>query len=323
MHSSLLKFLVCPHCGKSLGLKVSSRTKGEILEGELRCSCGKRYPIVCGIPRFILSEDNAAEQKSFGLQWTRYKEVQDNTFLNFYSSKTIQDVFLKKTGFKPNELKRKLVLDAGCGFGRYSIAARRLGAEIIAVDVSNAVESCYENSKDVGGIHVVQADIFNLPFKMGLFDIIYSIGVIHHTQEAHAAFIRLSRHLKKKGQMYVEVYQKGPFIREIINSLLRSITTQLPHNLLFNLCYIPWLIANIPILGKIFGLFLPMSKIFIDNFDWYSPKYQSHHTVSEVFTWFKEAGFKERVLTNPSVLPSFLKNLAGGYGRVIGVRGSR
>ena len=319
----MLKFLLCPTCAKPLKLKTNSRRKDEIIEGELKCSCGQNYPIIGGIPRFIPSENRSNEQKSFGLQWTRYKLIHDKAFLDFYNSGNIKDVFMKKTKFKPSDLKNRLVLDAGCGFGRYTIAANQLGADVIAVDLSEAVESCYENAKGMEGIHVVQADIFNLPFTTNIFDLIYSIGVIHHTPNAHTAFSKISKYLKTKGKMYVEVYQKGPFVREIINSLLRAITTRLPHNLLFTLCYVPWLIASIPFLGRIIGLFFPMSKIFIDNFDWYSPKYQSHHTPSEVLGWFEENGFKHSEITNPSSLPSILQNLSGGYGRVIGVQGKR
>jgi hypothetical protein len=37
-----------------------------------------------------------------------------------------------------------------------------------------------------------------------------------------------------------------------------------------------------------------------DNFDWYAPRYQSHHTPEELMRWFEEEGFTEIVELAPA-----------------------
>lgn len=44
---------------------------------------------------------------------------------------------------KQSDLKGKLILDAGCGFGRHAYVAKSLGARVVAVDVSEAVDSAH------------------------------------------------------------------------------------------------------------------------------------------------------------------------------------
>ena len=36
-----------------------------------------------------------------------------------------------------------------------------------------------------------------------------------------------------------------------------------------------------------------------DNFDWYAPRYQHHHTAAELETWFREAGFGDLAVLPP------------------------
>lgn len=121
---------------------------------------------------------------SFGFQWTHYKDI-------------IKDVerfvFLQKTGIEPSFLKGKLVLDVGCGYGRYSYAALEFGGkEVIGIDLSRAVESAYANTIEYPNIHILQADTFYLPFKEEIFDVIFSIGVLHHTPSPKEAFMKLT-----------------------------------------------------------------------------------------------------------------------------------
>jgi hypothetical protein len=37
-----------------------------------------------------------------------------------------------------------------------------------------------------------------------------------------------------------------------------------------------------------------------DNFDWYAPRYQSHHTVEELRSWFAEESFADLVELPPA-----------------------
>ena len=51
----------------------------------------------------------------------------------------------EKTGFTPDDLRGKLVLDAGVGAGRYADVISRWGTDVVGVDLSFAVEAAARN----------------------------------------------------------------------------------------------------------------------------------------------------------------------------------
>jgi SAM-dependent methyltransferase len=225
-----------------------------------------------------------------------------------------------KTGLTDADLKGKLVLDVGCGTGRFMESAAGLGAEVIGFDLSYAMESAaglgaevigFDLSyaveaacKNVGakpGMHVLQADLFKLPFRPGTFDAIYSIGVLHHTPDTRQAFLALSPLLKKGGLIAIWVYAwAGDYSRNL--DRVRACTVGIPHRILYGLCcvIVPLLhaLASIQSLRH-YTSYIPVSNQgtgltwdILDTFDNYSPKYQWKHSEPEVLGWFKEAGLE-------------------------------
>ena len=72
--------------------------------------------------------------------------------------------FLRKTRITEKDVKNKLVLDVGCGNGRYSLSASELGAgQVIGIDLIPSVYKTHKRLKK-RNVQCVQADIFNLPF---------------------------------------------------------------------------------------------------------------------------------------------------------------
>jgi len=335
-------------------IDCNSCHKIDIEEGILICNtCKKWFPIIGSIPRIIpkviedypeffkkymetlpkefitkaqLKEFERLKKKtkeSFGFQWTHYRHI----------NKEVEKlIFLEKTGIEPPFLKNKLILDAGCGYGRYTYAAKEFGAEeIIAFDLSKAVESAFENTKMLSNVHIVQADIFYLPFRKEIFDFIFSIGVLHHTYSPKEAFMRLIPFLKNMGSISIWVYRKRHPLRMILNHLIRAITSRLPHRLLWYICwiakplggfllmlsqtkYIPiiskeqrvYRVTKYPLIHKIlFGrIFFFISdkpdgnERWADTFDWWAPQYEHFHTMDEVIGWFKEANLKDITITS-------------------------
>src|SRR5713226_4818446 len=113
MKKRLLHWLRCPHCKGDLGLSVQREEEGEILEGELSCnSCARTFPILRGIPRFAGAGDYV---QSFSFEWTVHRRTQLDTVGSHESEST----FSLKTGWSKVDLDGKLVLDVGCGMGRF------------------------------------------------------------------------------------------------------------------------------------------------------------------------------------------------------------
>ncbi len=304
MKEQLLSYLVCPDCKRSLNLSILDSDGQEIERGELLCSsCSISFPIARGIPRFVSTD---AYVKNFSFQWNTHRTTQVDSLAGHSES---VNTFRTKTGLSGSELNGKLVLDVGVGTGRFMEVANGLGAEVIGIDLSYAVDAAYTNMGRRVGVHVVQADVFRLPFRSETFDAIYSIGVLHHTPDTSKAFACLPHLLKRDGIVAIWVYvEAGEYSKRL--DRMRAVTARIPRFPLYAICWIivPLLqtMARVPGLRR-FAMHVPVSNQgrglawdVLDTFDAYSPRYQWKHTESEVVRWFKDANLEDiRILSFP------------------------
>ena len=238
MHPTLLEYLVCPECQVGLRCEPMIEEGHEIVEGVLRCSqCAASYLILRGIPRFVTSEHglrgkNIETADAFGWQWLKFSQVRDLA--------TFEEQFLD--WIRPLDacfLADKVVLDAGCGMGRFSLVSSRFGAKmVLAVDASDAVESAQENARGFSNVHVVQADIHRMPFRRGRdaqVDFAFSIGVLHHLDDPEAGFNALIRHVEPSGTVFAWVYgrENNGWVVHIVNPLRTLLTSRLPRRALY------------------------------------------------------------------------------------------
>ncbi len=190
LSADLQTILRCLNCGSKLD---SDQTGGYVCP-----ACKRAYPNVNGIARFVDAQHYAA---SFGFQWHRYQKTQ----LDHDELRESERHFLAKTALRPEDLKGKLVLDVGCGMGRFAEVATRFGARVVGVDLSAAAEVAAKNLAD-RQFTAFQSDAFALPFAPESFDVIYSIGVLHHTPDCEAAVKGLNKFLKPGGLLVVWLY---------------------------------------------------------------------------------------------------------------------
>jgi 2-polyprenyl-3-methyl-5-hydroxy-6-metoxy-1,4-benzoquinol methylase len=184
----VLDLLACPHCTGDMALDINptQRIEDEIIEGTLTCaSCSNLYPITNGIPRFVKNDENYA--KNFGFQWHKFRETQIDRFGNH---KLSGSRLLKDTKWSPEFIQGKIILDAGCGAGRFADELAQNGAKVIACDISGAVDACKKTVDDPHGyspnrvtVTVIQANLLALPFKQNVFDAIHCADVIQHTPD--------------------------------------------------------------------------------------------------------------------------------------------
>lgn len=275
----------------------------------LKCvHCGRVYPQVKGVFRFVDTEHYA---RSFGFQWLTFPRTQ----LDDERSRRSDEDFRRKTGFTPEDLAGKLVLDVGCGMGRYAEVATRWGAFVVGIDLSLAPEAAAENLHERQAAFL-QADVFRLPFTSESFDVIYSIGVLHHTPNCEQAFKVLPPLLKPGGSISVWLYSAYQNWYRM-SDIYRKVTRRMSPKSLYRLCHLSVPLYEVhralrvvPLVGKPIsgGLryLLPMSFDpdpkwrVLDTLDWYSPWYQSKHTYEEVFRWFESCGLCDlRVMLKP------------------------
>jgi len=238
MKEHLNQFLSCPSCRGPIEIAATAqRDAAEIMEAELACSsCTMRWPVVRGIPRFAslksVNDEQAATAASFGWQWqhfTQADEKYEQQFLGWLAPVT------------PDFFRDKFVLEGGCGKGRHTQLAARWGArEVIGIDLSDAVETAFAQTRESPNAHIIQADIYNLPFAK-IFDYAFSVGVLHHLPDPRAGFISLASKLKPGGHLSAWVYgaENNEWITRWVNPLRMRFTSRMNPRTLSQLSKLP------------------------------------------------------------------------------------
>ena len=233
MKRILLEYLCCPECGGDLNVDSDS---DEIESGTITCQKNSKhtFEIRGYIPRFVSFTSKADGKKektasNFAYQWTRFNSGYENDHVCF-------DQFLGPVSSE--DFKGKVVLDAGCGMGRFANIASKYGAKIvIAIDLGESVVAAREYNKERPNVHTIQADIYNLPLKAKV-ELAYSLGVIHHLPNPQKAYNNIIRFVKDSGICVVWVYGKegNEWVEKYISPVRTKITSRIPMAILYPFC---------------------------------------------------------------------------------------
>lgn len=306
------KYLICPACKNNLSY-IEKSDENDKSVPSLNCiSCRKSYPIINGIPRFVTWANYG---DSFGFQWKRFSKIQMDSYNNSgFSARRFQTI----TGWDEEQLAGKIVLDAGCGAGRFAeIVMQKYRANLVAFDLSNAVEACRDNLEHLSPL-ICQASIYEPPFRVGFFDYVYSIGVIQHTPKPHDAIRSLCKLVKPGGQIGLWIYEFDWKIfigTAAFKYMLRPITRRLKLRQQINFCnyltcvFYPVIsvLKDLGVLGRILMRLLPVSSahlqkvnlnsddfktwVFLDTFDMYTPAYDKPQKYSTIVKLLEDQGF--------------------------------
>lgn len=331
MRDTLLRWLVDPADGRSLTLEspsIDPARPGDIAAGRLKSESGRAYPIDNGIPRFVRRDDAGQRQveESFGYKWAQQHSYQSEGMLNQgrawlvsrYGFQTAED-------FAAHMSSARGVLDVGCG-GGYSASLWMpngwRGVMWIGADISDAIEVARARLSHLPATEFVQADVMQLPFAEGAFDIVFSEGVLHHTPSTEAAFAAAARLVRPGGEIMAYVYRKKAPVREFTDDHVRaSLSKMAPGDAweaLRPLTHLGRALSEldaeinlpeaIPVLGIPAGrhnvqrlVYWHFAKTFWNdaltfeenhhiNFDWYHPAYAHRHTEEEVRGWCDALG---------------------------------
>jgi SAM-dependent methyltransferase len=253
----ILDLLRCPACGGTLQASATeTAADGHIMEGTLACTaCAARYPIRRGVPRLVpLSLANDVEEtvEAFGWQWTQANAIiRDPRF----SAPALFLDFIHPV--EPGFFVGKIVLDGGCGLGRFTLAAAGFGARlVIGVDLSSSVDVAFDNTRHLEHVVIVQADLLSLPIAPRI-DYGFSVGVLHHTADPRGGFLRLASKVVPGGGVSAWVYgrEHNGWVVHILNPV-RRLTSRLPRRLLLALSYV----AAAPLALAVHGVYAPVAK---------------------------------------------------------------
>jgi 2-polyprenyl-3-methyl-5-hydroxy-6-metoxy-1,4-benzoquinol methylase len=322
-----MKYLVCPQCREALELRIFNKAGDNIEEGIISCSrCQLWFPIIQSVPRILHPKRFAKMVKRYDEFYHKYK--QDIPFANKnYEQTHLPDnspvsltydygwttnpeqlpeykrEFLHVLGdlLDTNDFRGKLVLDAGCGLGRFTRFAWEMGVrEIVGFDLGESVLTAQNKVlRNLPNVHFLQADISYLPFKAE-FDLIYSIGVVHHLIAPEQGVKNLVELVNPGGKIFLWVYGSSG-IKYFLNPL-RFFTLRLPLSWVRVLSIFPALViygmnilygavSRMPLL-EYFARYIPFQQYADRSFQGIRWIAQDHLTVP-IIHYFLEGELKE------------------------------
>lgn len=310
MKATLLSLLACPDCGAEFRLHDAQSIDGDIVTGTLQCAgCGTKAPIKGGVPRFT-SDDYAS---SFSFEWNRFSTTQlDSARQSEVSERRLE----QNLTYPLDELAGKLVLDVGCGMGRFAEVVAKHGGTVVGADISYAVDAAAKNLARWPNAHVIQADLRRLPLRERQFDLVYSLGVLHHTPDPRKSFEGLIRYVTSGGQISITLYSGYNRVYVGSTNAWRHLTTRLPRELMYALSYLAvplYYVYRIPLIGLLGRIIWPISLDpdwrvrVLDTFDCYTPQYQFFHSHPDVYRWFSGAKLCDIAVLEPGI--SFIGRL--------------
>jgi arsenite methyltransferase len=197
--------------------------------GEIELA-GKRYVLDRGILRAeaLVSSRQAQTAEAFGFKWQQVR-----TFEGAAALGRVHEWLLERYGDVPAAPwwreygEAPVLLDAGCGAAMSSLAlfgSFLKEVRFVAADISEAVDVAARRCAERGVAGAfLQDDLGSLPFAPGSIDVIFSEGVLHHTDSTRDAIHRLAQLLSPGGRFLFYVYNKKGPIREFTDDYIRGL----------------------------------------------------------------------------------------------------
>jgi SAM-dependent methyltransferase len=225
--------MICPRDG----------TRLEARSMQLVCAQGHEYPVVAGVP-VLVAPDLAPTQPGY---WSSRSEVERvrataaeplapdevdpyvgellvGTHGNLYRGVTVTRYPIPSFPLEPSG-GRRLLLDVGCNWGRWSFAAARAGFDVVGVEPSiEAAAAAARIARQLEvSVEFAAADARRLPFESASFDFVFAYSVLQHfaRADAAAAVAEMGRVLKGGGVMLVQMANRFG-LRNLYNQARRG-----------------------------------------------------------------------------------------------------
>jgi SAM-dependent methyltransferase len=217
---SHLAILACPRCGRDLAWAA---------DGLACAGCGATYDLTDNIPRLFCPNDWDRDRddvtmtvKSF-YEETPFPNYDDFDNVGWLVEKARRGVFAQLLDDQIPPGTR--VLECGCGTGQMSNFLSVASRTVFGTDLSMAslaLGQQFKERNDLRTVHFLQMNLFRPCFKPGVFDLVLSNGVLHHTSDPFLGFQTISRLVRPKGYVLIGLYHRyGRTITNVRRQIFR------------------------------------------------------------------------------------------------------
>ena len=215
MKPALLERLRCPRCSGTLRIEGGEAHADEIETGELACeACAGHFPIRRFVPRLVPGSNYS---RSWGKLWQETGHLLRDSFTGIpFHENVLHGEFSEEPGADdgrspfgfawPRDLTGQRVLEVGTGTGNLTEHLVRTGADVVSVDMSEAIDTLPEELLRQPNLNVVQADINTPVLERGSFDRIWMFQVLQHTPSPPDTLRGLKNLLKDGGEIAFTSY---------------------------------------------------------------------------------------------------------------------
>jgi SAM-dependent methyltransferase len=185
----------------------------------------------------------AGSPDRFGYEWDRYPDLlpeYENQFLGWTAH------------LKREDWRGLNFLDVGCGMGRNSYWPMKYGASGgLAIDVDErSLAAARRTLASFPTVRVEKCSAYETG-RQNEFDLVYSIGVIHHLQDPKRALAEMVRAAKPGGRVLIWVYglENNRLLVAVLDPLRKALFSRLPIGLVHHLSLYPaamlWLLLRL------------------------------------------------------------------------------
>ena len=199
-------------------------------------------------------------------QWTLFHDQERFLFDEWIQPRTIED------------FRGRHVLECGSGGGQHTAMVAAVAADVTAVDL-NTAELVRQRLAGAANVRVVEADIATLDLG-GTFDVVFSIGVIHHTDDPNRTFEAIYRHCSPGGLVIIWTYsaEGNALVRYGVEPVRKLLLSRLPR----------------PVLARLSQAITAM--LYPAVYTVYLPRWTAFLPYHEYFRNFRRLGFARNVL---------------------------
>jgi len=196
-------FYACPECKQDL----------QLVHDGLSCRvCARTYPIVSGIPDFILIKLEESSNRSLRAVGKKDSRPMLDFMASVYETCVYPAVCNLFGGWRSTSLSRLageaadivgsrdgVILDAACGPGTYGRRIASASRTVLGIDICMSMlrrGAYYVEKEHVPNVHFARATVEALPFRAGLFDAAICAGSLNHFSDVLLVLREINRTMK-------------------------------------------------------------------------------------------------------------------------------